>query len=319
MKFRKLEIILVVFVLLLTLSYVSVFAANWPSKSINVIVAWSPGGGTDRLARAVAPLLEEKLGVPIVVLNRPGGTGVVGHTALAQAKPDGYTIGIITPQLVTGPILKLTELSYHDVLPIALLNSDPAAVTVNSEAEWDTLNDFLDYAKNHPNEVRIGNSGPGGTWHMVAVSLGQITEAEFIHVPFDGAAPAITALLGNHIEAVTVSAVEAAPQIEGGLLKMLAVTSAERFDKFPDVPTAIEQGVNIDMGTWRGIAAPKGTPKEILEKLETAMEEILKSPKFVEFMNKEGIGIRFLGSEDFNNFLAVQEKAYISFYESQNQ
>jgi len=319
MKFRKLEIILVVCVLFLTLSYVSVFAANWPSKPIKIIVAWSAGGGTDRLARAIAPLLKEKLGVSIVVLNRPGGTGVVGHTALAQAKPDGYTIGIITPQLVTGPILGLTELSYHDIIPIALLNADPAAVTVNSEAEWDTLNDFIDYAKNHPNEIRIGNSGPGGTWHMVAVSLGRITGAEFVHVPFDGATPAITALIGNHIDAVTVSAVEATPQVEGGLLKMLAVTSTKRFYLFPDVPTAIEQGVNIDMGTWRGIAAPKGTPKEILKKLGTVMEEVLSDSKFIDFMNKEGIGLRFLGAEDFKNFMAVQEKAYTFFYETQKQ
>ena len=118
-------------------------AATWPEKPVSMIVAWAPGGGTDRVARSLANILSEKLGVPVPVLNRPGANGGVGHTTLAQARPDGYTIGFITPQLVTGPIMGLTKLTYKELTPLALVNNDPGAVTVKVDAPWNSLKDLL--------------------------------------------------------------------------------------------------------------------------------------------------------------------------------
>lgn len=292
---------------------------DWPSQPIELIVPWSAGGGTDRLARAIAPLLEEELGVSVPVINRPGGTGVVGHTAIANAEPDGYTMGFITPQLLTGPILGMTELSYHDLQPLAMINADPGAVTVSAEAPWDTLGEFLDYAKEHPGEVRVGNSGPGGTWHIVAVSLEREAGLDLIHTPYDGAAPAITDMLGGHIEAVTVSAVEVGPQVEGGLAKMLAVTATERLDAFPDVPTAEEAGLPLDLGTWRGLAVPEGTPDDVVQRLQDALRAVVEDEEFQAFMQEEGFGLRFLPADEFVNFLEAQEAAYEAFFEQEGK
>jgi len=301
---------LLVFFLILGNSY----AAEWPSNPVTIIVAWSAGGGTDRVARSLGQVLEEKLGTSVAVINRPGGTGVVGHTALAQGRPDGYNIGFITPQLVTGPILGLTKLTYKDVIPLALVNADPGAVTVKADAPWNSLKELIEYARKNPNKVRVGNSGPGGTWHMVAVSLERVADVKLIHVPYNGAAPAITDLLGGHITAVTVSAAEVAPQVENKLLKMLAVTATQRMENFPDVPTAIEQGYDLDLGTWRGLAAPSKTPQDILAKLEKALKESVMDSRFKNFMKREGFGIRYLDAQDFAKFLAGQEKAYQAFF-----
>jgi tripartite-type tricarboxylate transporter receptor subunit TctC len=197
----------------------NLFASNWPEKPINMIVAWAPGG-VQIERRSLANILSEKLGVPVAVLNRPGANGGVGHTTLAQARPDGYTIGFITPQLVTGPILGLTTLTYKELTTLTLINNDPAAVTVKIDAPWNSLKEFIEHARKNPSKVRIGNSGPGGTWHMVAVSLERVSGAKFIHMPYPGAAPAITDLLGRHIEAVTYSAAEVAPQVQSKLLSI---------------------------------------------------------------------------------------------------
>ena len=289
-------------------------AATWPEKPINMIVAWAPGGGTDRVARSLANILSEKLGVPVPVLNRPGANGGVGHTTLAQARPDGYTIGFITPQLVTGPIMGLTKLTYRELTPLALVNNDPGAVTVKVDAPWNSLKDFVEYARKNPHKIRIGNSGPGGTWHMVAVSLERVSGAKFIHMPYSGAPPAITDLMGGHIEAVTFSAAEVAPQVQDKFLKMLAVTSSERMENFPNVPTAIEQGYDLDLGTWRGLAVPNGTPVEVRSKLEKAVKESVNDPRFKDFMKHEAFGILYLDSEKFVRFVNGQEEAYKVFF-----
>jgi tripartite-type tricarboxylate transporter receptor subunit TctC len=290
---------------------------EWPQQPIQIIVAWSAGGGTDRVARAIAPLLEEELGVPVAIVNRPGGTGVVGHTALSRARPDGYTIGMITPQLVTGPILGLTELSYDQFNLLALINEDAGSVTVNADSPWSTLPEFIEYAKENPARIRIGNSGPGGTQHMTAVTLERETGIDVIHTPYDGASPAITDLLGNHIEAVTASAVEVEPQVSAGLLRMLAILSSQRSASFPDVPTAAEQGFDIQVGTWRGLAAPAGLPGEVLARLTEAVHNAASDPRFLAYMEGEGFGARNLGPDDFETYIERQEKIYVDFYSTQ--
>ena len=296
------------------ISYNNSTAANWPAKPISLIVAWSAGGGTDRIGRSLSDVLAKKIGVAVAVINRPGGTGVVGHTAISQAKPDGYTIGFITPQLLTGPILGLTKLSYKDVTPLSMVNGDPGAVTVKIDAPWKSLNEFIEYAKNNPKKIRIGNSGPGGTWHMVAVSLERAAGIEVIHTPYNGAAPAITDVLGGHIEAVTVSAAEVGPQVENKLLKILAVTASDRLPSFPDVPTTFEQGYKLDLGTWRGLAVPNNTPEIIINKLKEAIKESANDQRFKDFMKREGFGIRYMGAKDFSKFLETQTEIYKAFY-----
>lgn len=290
--------------------------AEWPEKPIEFIVPWAPGGGTDQVGRALAPILSEILGTPVPVINKPGGAGVVGHTAIRQAKPDGYTFGFITPQLLTAPILGTSKLSYEEFQPLAMVNSDPGAVTVATGAPWKSLQEFVAHAKANPGKVRIGNSGKGGTWHMVAVELERKGGLQVVHAPYAGAAPAIRDMLGSHIEAVTVSAAEVRGQVEGGLARMLAVTAPERMENFPNVPTAKEQGLDINLGTWRGLALPPGVPEPIVAKMQDAIRKAVADPRFKDFMEKQGFGIRYLGSADFLAFLKQQDQTYRAFFGS---
>ncbi|BBK39253.1 ABC transporter substrate-binding protein [Allostella sp. ATCC 35155] len=291
-------------------------AAEWPSKPIEFIVPWSPGGGTDQVGRALAPILSEILGTPIPVINKPGGAGVVGHTAIRQAEPDGYTFGFITPQLLTAPILGTSKLSFTELTPLAMVNSDPGAVTVAANAPWTSLQEFVAHAKANPGKVRVGNSGKGGTWHMVAVELERKADLKLVHVPYNGAAPATRDMLGGHIEAVTVSAAEVRAQVEGGLARMLAVTAPERVEAFSSVPTAKSQGLDITLGTWRGLALPPGVPAPVVERMQAAVAKAVADPRFKQFMEKQGFGIRYLDGPAFMAFLKAQDAAYREFFGS---
>ncbi len=288
--------------------------AEWPEKRIEFIVPWAPGGGTDLVGRALAQILSEILGTPVPVINKPGGAGIVGHTAIKRAAPDGYTFGFITPQLLTAPILGTSTLSYEEMQPLAMINADPGAVTVAVGAPWKSLQEFVAYARTNPGKVSIGNSGEGGTWHMVAVELERKAGIRVIHTPYNGAAPAIRDMVGGHIAAVTVSAVETRSQITGGQARMLAVTAPKRLEAFPDVPTAREQGLDIDLGTWRGLAVPPGVPAPIAAKLQEAIRKAVADPRFKDFMDKQGFGISYLASADFVAFLKRQDATYRAFF-----
>lgn len=281
-------------------------APSFPSKQIEIIVPYSAGGGTDQVARALANSAKDKLGKPVVVVNKTGGGGAVGMTAGAQAKNDGYTVTMITVELVTLPHLGLAKISNNDFEPVLRVNMDPSAVTVRADAPWKTLKEFIDYAKKNPKKIRVGNSGPGAIWHLAAASLEQKAGIELIHVPFNGAAPAITALLGGNIEAVTVSPAEVSAQVAAGKLKVLGVMSDQRVKTMPNVQTLKEQGVDITIGTWRGLAVPKGTSPKVVKTLHDAFKKAMAEKAFTNFMNKTGLGIGYMSSEAYKANLKVE-------------
>ena len=289
-------------------------AAEWPEKRIEFVVPWAPGGGTDLVGRALASSLSEILGTPVPVINKPGGAGVVGHTAIRRAAPDGYTFGFITPQLVSAPILGTSTLSYEEMQPLAMINADPGAIVVAVGAPWKSLQEFVAYARANPGKVSIANTGEGGISHMVAVELERKAGISVIHAPYNGAAPAIRDLIGGHIGAATVTAVEARSQINAGLARVLAVMAPKRLEAFPDAPTAREQGLDIDLGTWRGLAIPQGVPAPIAAKLQEAIRKAVADPKFKDFMDNQGFGISYLASADFVAFLKQQDATYRAFF-----
>lgn len=296
------------------LSARSTAAADWPTRPITLIVPWAPGGGTDAVGRALARVLSEDLGVPVPVVNRPGGSGTVGHMQIRDAAPDGYTIGFIVPQLLTGPLLGPVPITWRDLQPVALLNADPGSVTVGAGKPWRSLREFVDHARRHPGTVRVGNSGRGGTWHMVALELERKAGIELIHVPYAGAAPALQDLVGGHIDAVTFSVPEVRAPVMGGQARMLAVAAPERVPSNPDVPTAAEQGFDVDASTWRGLATAKGAPREVLAKLAAAVRRALDDGGFKAFMDQQGFGIRYLDAAGFERFLADQDARYRAYF-----
>lgn len=277
---------------------------NFPTKPITVICPWTAGGGTDTILRALCKQAEKYLGQTITVVNQTGGGGAVGHAAIMNARRDGYTVGMITFELNSLPPQGLIPFTYKDFDPLMRVNVDAPALTVAKNSPFNTVQDFINYAKAHPNELTIGNSGPGSVWHIAAGLMATKTGIKVKYVPFDGAAPAVTALVGGHISAVSVSVAEVQGQVKAGQLKILGVMDTKRSDLFPEVPTFREQGLDITFGTWRGLALPKGVNPEIKQILADAFKKAYEEPEFKELAAKLGLGLAYQDGKEFGEFLA---------------
>ncbi|MDD5099956.1 MAG: tripartite tricarboxylate transporter substrate binding protein, partial [Syntrophales bacterium] len=248
-------------------------AADFPEKEVQIIIPWAPGGATDLIFRALAAATEKYLGKAVVIVNRAGGGGAVGYTEGSQAKPDGYTLTAAVTPLTILPHQVKTAFTYANFDPVINVVRDPAMFLVRSDAPWKTTKEFLEQAKKNPGMISVGNSGAGGGVHLIAMAFEKAMGVKFNHIPFSGGGPSVTALLGGHINAVSVSPPEGISQVQAGKLRIMALFSEERFDMFPDIPTCKEQGVNFAMGQWRGLAAPKGTPAAVIQKLHDAFKK----------------------------------------------
>lgn len=282
---------------------------KFPTKPVTVIVPWNAGGGTDALARGLAKETEKHLGQTITVTNSPGGGGAVGFGAGLNAKNDGYTVTMISFELLSLPPQKLIPFTYKDYDLLMLLNSDPAALTVKADSEFKTVQDFINYAKANPGKINIGNSGPGSVWQLAAGLLEEKAGIKVNHVPFNGAAPAVTDLVGGHIQAVSVSPAEVQSQVKAGQLKMLAVMAPERLPNYPDVPTFKELGLDIQFETWRGLAVPKNTPENVKKVLSESFKKGFDSPEFKDYAKKASLNLNYLPADKFAVFLDETSKS----------
>ncbi|HWL82320.1 MAG TPA: tripartite tricarboxylate transporter substrate binding protein [Roseomonas sp.] len=285
-------------------------ATAYPRRPIELIVPFAAGGGTDLVARAFADAAKPHLDKAIGVVNRTGGAGAVGLSEIMAARPDGYKLGLGTVELTMLPHMGLVSFKADDFLPVARLNADPSAVTVKVDAPWKTLQEYLDYAKANPGKVRVGNSGTGGIWHLATEALADKTGVKFNSIPYDGAAPAVTALLGGHIEAVGVSPAEVSAQVAAGQLRILGVMADERLTAFPEVPTFKESGVDITVGTWRGIFAQKRTPDDVVQILRTASRETANEPGFKETLKKMNLNWAYLDGPQFAEQVKAQSDTF---------
>ncbi len=276
---------------------------KFPTKPVTLIVPWAAGGGTDAIARGLAKNTEKALGQTITVNNITGGGGAVGHGAGLNAKNDGYTVTMITFELLSLPPQKLVPFTYKDFDLLMRLNTDPAALTVKADSPFKTVKDFVEYAKANPGKLNVGNSGPASVWHIAAGLLEEKAGIKLNHVPFNGAAPAVTDLVGGHIQAVTVSPAEVQSQVKAGKLRMLAVMSDKRDPNFPDVPTFKEAGYDIMFATWRGLAVPKNTPENVKKILADAFKKGYDTPEFQDFAKKAGLGLAYAPAAEFKAFL----------------
>ncbi|TPM40425.1 tripartite tricarboxylate transporter substrate binding protein [Mesorhizobium sp. B2-2-3] len=285
-------------------------AEQWPSRPIELIVPFAPGGGTDLLARALADELSKQFDVPVQVVNRAGGGGVVGFEDIRAAKPDGYTLGILTAQLITANLRGVMKTSYKDFAPVAMLTIDYAGLSVQTNSKWKTLPEFLDAAKADPGSITVGNGSQGGSFHMLARNLEEAAGVKFKHVPFDGGPAAIVQLLGGHIDSTVNGVTETLPYIQSGQLRMLAVAGTKRYPELPDVATSAELGYPLDIATWRGVGMPKDTPAEIVSKVSDAVASAVKSEDFLDSMKKIGANVEYMNSPDLTAYLAKQEEVY---------
>jgi tripartite-type tricarboxylate transporter receptor subunit TctC len=285
-------------------------ATDYPTGAIEFIVPWAAGGGTDSVARFLGTQLSEVLDTQVNVVNRTGGSGVVGHSAIATARPDGSTIGLATVEITMMHWLGLTDLTHEQLAPIALVNSDPAGVTVRADAEWEDVTALMAAAEENPGELTASGTGVGGIWHLALA--GMLMEAglepdAIRWVPSEGAAPALQELVAGGVDVSTASLVENQTMIDAGETKAIGVMSEERLDKFPDVPTLIEQDIGFTMAAWRGVAGPEGMPEDIVEELSCHLEQIVTGTQYQEFMSTTGFGVQWMGPEEFREFLAGQD------------
>jgi tripartite-type tricarboxylate transporter receptor subunit TctC len=288
--------------------------AAYPERPITMIVPWGAGGGTDATARILASLMEGRLGVPVNVVNRTGGSGVVGHSAIATAAPDGYTLGTITVEIVMMHWQGLTDLTYEDYTPIAQYNIDPAGLQVRSDAPWDTAQELLDDIRENPGQYRSSGTGQGGIWHLALAGMLQaagIDPNAAPWVPSEGAAPGLQDLVAGGVDIVPCSVPEAQALLEAGRVKSLAVMSEERNPAFPEVPTLKEAtGLDWTTGAWRGVAGPQGMPQEVVDTLVPVLREIYDSQEFIDFMGQRGFGRVWREPDEFREFMAESNKAF---------
>ncbi|MBI2770671.1 MAG: tripartite tricarboxylate transporter substrate binding protein [Burkholderiales bacterium] len=274
-------------------------AGGYPTRPIEIVVPASAGGGTDTLARAFAEAMKKHLPQPMTVNNKPGASGAIGMADVLNSKADGYKVGMVIVELTTVPHLGLAKFTYEDFQPIARLNFDPAAITVRTESPWNTVEEFLAAAKQKPGEMKMGNSGNGSIWHLAAAAVEDKTGVKFTHVPFQGAAPGVIALLGGHIDAVAVSPAEVSAHVAAGKLKMLATMSEQRLKGFDKVPTLRERNVDVAIGAWRGLAVAKGTPPDVVAVLRAATKKAADEPSFRESLEKLNLGFAYADADAF--------------------
>lgn len=286
-------------------------ATKYPTKPINIIIQAAPGGLSDTVARAVGAELQKNIGVPVVCSNKPGASGAVAMSYVQASAPDGYTIGYVPVELSMVKALGYaTDIEPNAFDLIASSNISPATVTVSADSPFKTLKDLIDYAKANPEKLKVGNSGTGSIWHIAAVSLGNAAGVKFNHVPFDGATPAIAALMGGKIDAVPVSVMEVKSGVESGKLRVLAVLADEKSEYLPDVPTAKELGYDVNVSAWGGFAAPKGLPQEVKDVLYPAFEKAITSDAVKDVAKSRGFSVFFKKSDEFSTYANSQFEFY---------
>ena len=283
-------------------------AQSYPSRPLTMIVPWGAGGGTDATARIVAALMEKEMGQPVNVVNRTGGNGVVGHSAITTAPADGYTIGMITVEISMMHWAGLTQLSPSDYTPLALMNIDPAGVTVRADSPYKNLNDLTAAIKANPGKFKASGTGQGGIWHLALAGMLKDLKLDVGAVPWvpsNGAAPAMNDLAAGGIEFVTCSLPEARALIDAGKAKPLAIMSNQPSGLYPNTPTLkAASGSNWTIGAWRGIAAPKGLPADVQAKLGAVLKKIYDSQDYQGFMQQRGFGVVYADAKGFEQFMA---------------
>jgi tripartite-type tricarboxylate transporter receptor subunit TctC len=276
-------------------------ADDYPSKPVRLIIPFSPGGLNDVLGRLMATHLSDKLGKKVVVENRTGAGGVVGSEILANATPDGYTLGITSIANALHPSLyKLSYPGNKAFAPVGFVASIPNAFAVKLDLPAKSVKEFIALAKAKPGELQYGSGGAGGSLHLAFELFKDMAGIDVLHIPFKGANPAVISVMGGHTDAIIGSMSSIGPHIKSGKIRGLAVTSKQRSPVVPDTPTFAEAGMpEYGGGNWIGISAPKGTPAPVIDKLNKAMAEVLKMPEVQKVLASRGATSETMSPAEF--------------------
>jgi tripartite-type tricarboxylate transporter receptor subunit TctC len=255
-------------------------AQTYPSEPITLIVAWPAGGGSDISMRLLADALSKQIKVPVVVLNKPGAGGAIGHREIANAKPDGYTIGMFSSGGIALPYMNAQANTIDELQPLAFFGEDPNALQASNASGISSLKDYVERARANPGKIKNGNDQPGGASYIAIALYEKQLGIKVTRVPYGGFAPTVTALMAGEVDSATVPIPDTIEQHKSGKLKILGVSATARHFLAPDIPTFREQGFDVVVGSWRCLVGPKGIPEDRLRFLETSIIAALKNPEF---------------------------------------
>jgi tripartite-type tricarboxylate transporter receptor subunit TctC len=298
----KVKISIFLTAILVTTSSIS---AEYPDKSIRLVIPFGAGGGTDAVGRALADSARDILKTDILIMNRTGGSGALGMSYGATQRGDGYTLTMITREIVSLPQMGLMKIDASDFKLIRMINLDPAVVLVRADSELNTIKDLIYAAKTYDRKLEFASTAAPNIYLM---ALEKDQNIKLDAIPYNGSAQAIPALLKQHADVTMVTPGEAITLITAGRLKALGVMSEKRLASMPTIPTLKEQGVDVTSGTWRGIAAPINTPDPIIEKLGAAFDQAMASEQFKSRMQQGAMTIHSMNAKEFTSFVKQDAK-----------
>ena len=307
--------------LAILLSFSVALAQDYPARPITLVVQFSAGTTTDIIARRLADEVSKILGQPVVCINKTGGGGSVGVAEILRSKPDGYTIGCVNmPALSIIPHMQ--NLPYDplkDIAHICVIQPYEYGIYVKGDAPWNSLKDLADYARKNPGKVIYGSPGVGTTNHIIMARIGQEEKLNWKHVPYRGDGEIIPAMLGGHVHAASGSPVAVVPQVKAGKLKVLVITSKDRWAYLPEVPTLLESGYKFFQSSYLSLGAPAGTPEAIQKKLEATFAKVIQNPAIKEeFQKKLYAALGYQSGAEYAKYIKEQYAYYRDFLKEHN-
>jgi tripartite-type tricarboxylate transporter receptor subunit TctC len=302
--------------LLLSAAFGAVAQGSWPTRSITMIVPFPPGGLADLVARPVAEAMSRELGQPVVIENKAGAGGGIGMSLAAKSKPDGYTILMALSSLTVIPeadlLLGRTPMfMLNDLRPVARYTADPTVLAVRAESPWKSVQEFVDDARKRPGAINYGSSGNYGTMHVPMEILAQVSGSKLTHIPFTGAGPAVVALLGGQIDAVSTGPATVLQHIKAGKLRVLGHWGNEKLASMPDVTSLKDAGFNAEYAQWSGLFIPSATPEPVAQRIRAAARAAAQDAKVKEVILGAGSPVQFQDSPDFEKYVQADAKRMV--------
>ncbi len=295
-------------------------AADYPARPISLIIQFVPGTTTDIVLRKLGDVVSKELGQPVVPVNKAGGGGTLGVAELAKSRPDGYTIGGINmPTLTMNPHMQTLPYDpLKDISHLCVVSPYEYGLYVRGDAPWKSVEEFIDYARKNPGKATYGSPGVGNTSHLLMIQLGKQLKVDWRHVPYKGDGEMMPAIMGGHLDSGIGSPAALMPNIKGGKLRLLAVTSQRRWPYLPDVPTLTDKGYNIYQSSYLSLGVAAGTPEPIRQRLESTFKKVVSDPALKkEFNEKLFATLEYMAGQEYKKFVEQQYVFYKDFLKAE--